>query len=230
MHYLLDAIKEAFRILASGDPEFLGIVWISVGVATTSTALATLLGVPFGVLVANNRFRGKKALVTGLNTLMSLPTVVVGLLVYAFLSRQGPLGPLNLLFTPAAMVTGQVILAFPIVSGLTISAVQNLDSRILPTVVSLGAGRAQGFRMFLHEARFGVLAAVIAGFGRVFAEIGVSMMLGGNIAGHTRNITTAIAMEVGKGDFALGLALGIVLLAIALGVNIIFGFCRKKAR
>jgi tungstate transport system permease protein len=216
MHYLLDAIKEAFRILASGDPEFLGIVWISVGVATTSTALATLLGVPFGVLVANNRFRGKKALVTGLNTLI--------------LSRQGPLGPLNLLFTPAAMVTGQVILAFPIVSGLTISAVQNLDSRILPTVVSLGAGRAQGFRMFLHEARFGVLAAVIAGFGRVFAEIGVSMMLGGNIAGHTRNITTAIAMEVGKGDFALGLALGIVLLAIALGVNIIFGFCRKKAR
>jgi tungstate transport system permease protein len=161
---------------------------------------------------------------------MSLPTVVVGLMVYSFLSRRGPLGDLGLLYTVTAMVVGQCILAFPIVTGLTISSVKGLDKRIKTTIKSLGADPLQGFLMFLHEGRFGILAAVIAGFGRVFAEIGVSMMLGGNIKGYTRNITTAIALETSKGEFALGIALGLVLLIVAFGVNILLSFVQRKAQ
>lgn len=228
MEYITQGFAQALRIIVSGDAEFLGIVGVYLLVASVSTVLATLTGVPVGVLVAHKQFRGRRAVLTLLNTLMSMPTVVVGLMVYSFLSRRGPLGELGFLYTRTAIVIGQWILAFPIISGLTVAAVKGLDRRIHTTALSLGADSTQGFRMFLHEARFGILAAIVAGFGRVFAEVGISMMLGGNIRGYTRTITTAIALETSKGEFALGIALGLVLLTVALGVNVLFGLFRRR--
>ena len=230
MDYIVDGFREALRIILSADGEFLAVVWVSLLMACTSTALTTLAGVPFGVMVARCTFRGRHVVIAVLNTLMSLPTVVVGLLVYSFLSHRGPLGGLGLLYTRTAIVTGQFILAFPIVAGLTVTAVRGLDERIDMTVRSLGADNRQGFRMFLHEARFGILAAVVAGFGRVFAEVGVSMMLGGNIKAYTRNITTAMALETSRGEFALGIALGIVLLTVAFTINGLLMLLQRKAR
>jgi len=228
MEYITHGFGQALRVIVSGDTEFLGTVAVSVLVASISTFLATVTGVPVGVCVAYKQFRGRHVVLTVLNTLMSLPTVVVGLMVYSFLSRRGPLGELGFLYTRTAIVIGQWILAFPIVAGLTVAAVKRLDKRIHMTALSLGADPAQGFKMFLHEGRFGILAAVVAGFGRVFAEVGVSMMLGGNIRGYTRTITTAIALETSKGEFALGIALGLVLLTVALGVNVLFGLFRRR--
>jgi len=228
MEYISDGFGKALEIIFSGNREFLDIVWVSVAVASCSTALAAVSGVVFGISVALNQFRGRGALVTVLNTLMSLPTVVVGLLVYSFLSRRGPLGPLGLLYTRTAMVIGQWILAFPIIAALTVAAVRNVDPRVRLTALSLGANPRQSVFIFLREARFGIAAAVIAGFGRVFAEVGVSMMLGGNIKTYTRNITTAIALETSKGEFALAIALGLVLLAVALAVNVLFAVFRNR--
>ena len=228
MDYIAEGFAEAFRIILSADREFLAAVRVSLLVACTSTVLTTLVAVPFGIWVARTQFRGKQTTIAVLNTLMSLPTVLVGLLVYSLISYRGPLGGLRLLYTRTAIVIGQFILALPIVAGLTVAAVRSLDQRIDMTIKSLGADNRQGFRMFLHEARFGVLAAVIAGFGRVFAEVGVSMMLGGNIKAYTRNITTAIALATSKGQFALGIALGLVLLIVAFGVNGVLVVLQKK--
>jgi len=216
--------------MLSADSEFLSIVWVSLLVASASTTLATLGGVPPGIMLARTRFRGRQAIIAILNTLMSLPTVVVGLLVYAMLSRRGPLGDLGLLYTRTAMAIGQFVLAFPIIAGLATASVRGLDPRIDLTVKSLGADARQGFWTILREARFGILAAVVTGFGRVFAEIGVSMMLGGNIKAYTRNITTAIALETSKGEFALGIALGLVLLTVAFAINGLLVFLQRKNR
>lgn len=230
MSDITQGFVEAVRIIMGLDREFLSIVAVSLKVALTSTLLATLAGVPFGIWVAQARFPGRHAVITVINTLMSLPTVVVGLMVYSFLSRRGPLGGLGLLYTQTAMVIGQFILAFPIIAGLTLASVAGLDSRVRATARSLGADSGQSFRVFLREARYGLLAALVAGFGRVFAEVGVSMMLGGNIRGYTRGITTTIALEASRGEFALGIALGLVLLTVALLVNILFGLFREKAK
>jgi tungstate transport system permease protein len=229
MDYIVNGFLEALRIIVTLDREFAGTVLVSVTVAGTSTWFAGLFGVPFGILVAQRPFPGRKGVITVLNTLMSLPTVVVGLMVYSFLSRRGPLGQMGLLYTRSAMVTGQFILAFPIIAGLTVASMRGMDRRVQLTVASLGADRLQGFFMFLREARFGILAAIIAGFGRVFAEVGVSMMLGGNIRAYTRNITTAIALETSRGEFAMGIALGLVLLTVALGINLLLGIFQRKA-
>lgn len=229
MKCIIDGLIEAVRIVATLDPEFAGIVLVSVMVAFASTSLATLLGVPFAILVARKMFWGRRAVITVLNTLMALPTVVVGLTVYSLLSRSGPLGSLGLLYTRMAMIIGQFILAFPIIAGLTVVSIGGLDKRIHRTALSLGADRAQSFRIFLHEARPAIVAAVIAGFGRVFAEVGVSMMVGGNIRGYTRNITTAIALETSKGEFSMGIALGIVLLTVALGINLVFSRLQRRS-
>ena len=228
MDYLGEGLTEALRMILAFDREFAAIVAVSLKVATLSTCLATLLGVTVGIAVAENRFRGRQAVITLLNTLMSLPTVLVGLLAYAFISRRGPLGELGLLYTQSAMVAGQTILAFPIIAGLVLASVSSLDRRVRATATSLGADTGQSFRILLREARYGVLAAVVAGFGRVFAEVGVSMMLGGNIRNYTRNITTAIALETSRGEFGLGIALGIVLLGVALGVNVALGLLRRR--
>ncbi len=210
------------RLIVDFNPEVLRIASVSLKVSTTSTALASLVGIPLGFYIASNKFRCKRAVTTVVNTLLALPTVVVGLMVYSLLSRIGPLGSLNLLFTPTAMVIGQFILALPIVSALSITAIESVDRRVRETALSLGASQKQAAITILREVKLALLAAVIAGFGRVFAEVGVSMMLGGNIRFYTRNITTAIALETGRGEFALGIALGIILLAVALVLNILF--------
>jgi tungstate transport system permease protein len=195
------------------------IAWTSLRFALASTLVACLPGIPLGVLVALRRFRGRRALMAALTSLMSLPTVVVGLVVYSLVSRSGPLGGLGMLFTPSAVIAGQAILALPIVVSLAASSLSRLDPLFAESLVTLGARPAQVMWMSVREARGPVLSAALAAFGRVVGEVGVAMMLGGNIRGYTRTITTAIALETSKGDFELGLALGIILLVVALGVN-----------
>ncbi len=222
MDYIFEGLVAAFKLIISLDREMLVIAWVSLKIASISTTLATLLGVPFGFAIAIKDFWGKRGVITLLNTLMALPTVVIGLLVYSLVSRRGPLGGMGLLYTPWAMVIGQTILAFPIVAALSLSATSGIDKRVEKTALSLGANKFQAALFMLAEGKFAMLSAIIAGFGRVFAEVGVSMMLGGNIRGFTRNITTAIAFETGKGEFALGIALGLILLSVAFSINILF--------
>lgn len=229
MDYILNGFVGALKLIFSFDKEFLEIVLVSLKISFASTLFATLTGVPFGIFVAYKKnFYGRKAIITILNTCMSLPTVVIGLTVYSFLSRRGPLGDYSLLFTMTAIVIGQVILIFPVIASLTVSAIQGLDTRIKKTVLSLGANKFQSFIIFLKEGRFGIMAAIIAGFGRVFAEVGISMMLGGNIKGYTRTITTTIALETSKGEFALGVALGLILLSVSFAINIIFSSIQRS--
>lgn len=229
MDYIFEGVRNALKMIVSLDPEVIKITSVSLKVSTISIILATLTGVPVGFFIAVKDFWGKRGVITVLNTLMALPTVVVGLIVYSLVSRQGPLGPLGLLYTPWAMVIGQTILAFPIISALSLSAVQSVDERVSKTALTLGANNFQSALTVLAEGKFAVLSAIIAGFGRVFAEVGISMMVGGNIKGYTRNIPTAIAFETGKGEFALGIALGIILLTVAFSVNILLHYFQQRA-
>lgn len=228
MDFIVESLKAALDMLLAFDPEVLSAVQTSIVVALWSTLLAAVAGVPVGVLVGVTDFPFKRVVTTLLNTLMALPTVVVGLVVYGFLSRQGPLGSFGLLFTPAAMVIGQSLLAIPIVANYSMAAVRGADPRILPTALTLGAGRLRSVTRLVMDVRFGVVAAVIAAFGRVIAEVGVAMMLGGNIRGYTRTMTTAIALETSKGEFAFGLALGLVLMTVALGINLFFNLLQER--
>ncbi len=219
MDYLFRTLVSAWGLLTAFDPEVYAIVWTSLKVSVTSALLASILGVPAGVAIALGRFRGRRLVLLLLNTLMALPTVVVGLFMYGLVGRRGPLGELGLLFTPQGIVLGETILALPIIVNLTISAVQAMDARLLATCRTLGGRRRDEALMVIREGRYGIMAAIVAGFGRVVGEVGVAMMLGGNIKGYTRTMTTAIALETSKGEFELGLALGIVLLGVAFVVN-----------
>lgn len=201
--------------------EIFEIMGVSLRVSLSATALATLVAVPAGFGLAVSSFRGKRALVTVINTLMALPTVVVGLLVYILLSRSGPLGSLGILYTPTAMIVGQFILALPIIAAFTYAAVSSVDERVQKTAESLGAGPFQASWMVLKEGRLGIVAAILAGFGRVIAEVGSAIMVGGNIRGSTRTMTTAITLETAKGNFELGLILGGILLVVALSITMI---------
>jgi tungstate transport system permease protein len=228
MGFFSESFATAAGLIVRADPEVLQAVATSVTCAVASTAIAAVVGVPLGALIATNQFRAKRAVVTLLNTLLALPTVVIGLVLYALLSRQGPLGALGLLFTPGALVLGQSVLAVPIVTSYAVSAVHGADTRVLPTAWTLGVGRLGSLVLVLREVRFGVVAAIIVGFGRVISEVGLAMMLGGNIRGLTRTMTTAIALETSKGEFAFGLALGLVLMAVALAVNLVL--CQLQQR
>jgi tungstate transport system permease protein len=192
-----------------------------------SALIACVPGIPLAVLIALKRFRGRRALLAVLSSLMALPTVVVGLLVYSLISRVGPLGPLGLLFTPRAVIIGQAILAFPIVISMTASALSSLDPLLPEVLTTLGATRGRILWMSVREARGAVLSASLAAFGRVVGEVGAAMMLGGNIRWYTRTLTTAIALETSKGEFELGLALGIILMGMALGVNALLHWAVK---
>ncbi len=220
MSYLVDSLFKALELIFTFDREVRMAVWTSLYTSGCATLLSGALGIPVGLWLGISRFTGRRLAITLLNTLMALPTVVVGLLLFGLFSRQGPLGPLGLLFTPLAMIAGQTVLATPIVANLVLAAVTGADQRIINTALTLGANRLQAARQLLREIRFGVMAAVIAGFGRVVAEVGVAMMLGGNIRNSTRTMTTAIALETSKGEFAFGLALGMILLGVALLVNL----------
>jgi tungstate transport system permease protein len=215
---LLDATHQAFLRLAGGDAELWTIVWISLKVSLAALALATPFAVALGFWIASHRFAGRRLAIVALQGLLSFPTVVVGLILYMLFSRSGPLGPWHLLFTQDAMIVGQAIIAFPVLAAFTLAAITGADPRLRETAVSLGAGPLRSALTSLYEVRFAVIAGVLNGFGRVISEVGCSMMVGGNIAGITRNIPTAIALETSKGDFAQGIALGTVLMFFAFAV------------
>jgi tungstate transport system permease protein len=221
MDFLFHSLAAAIDLIARRDPEVTAAVMTSISVSAWSILLASLLAVPVAVALGVARFRGRQGVLALLNTLMAVPTVVIGLFVYSLISRQGPLGSMGLLFTPAAMVAGQALLALPIVTNYTLAAVQGADQRIIPTALTLGATPLRAAGQLLREIRSGILAAAIAGFSRVLSEVGIAMILGGNIRGLTRTMTTAIAMETGKGEFAVALALGLVLMTVALVINLI---------
>lgn len=225
-----DVFHAAWRLLAGFDPEVWFVLWTSLQISSLAALLAAAAGLPLGMAIALARFRGRGAVLLAVNTSMALPTVVIGLFVYALIGRRGPLGPLGLLFTPAGVVLGQFLLAVPIAVHHSIAAVRALDPRLFLTLRSLGASRWQEAGLIVREARFGMVAALVASFGRTIAEVGVAMMLGGNIKGFTRTMTTAIALETSKGEFELGLALGAFLLAVALAVNAGLYLLQREAR
>ena len=228
MDFIVEGIQKAFQLIFTLDSEIFSIVLLSLRVSLTAVILASLLGVYLGFLMAVKDYWGKRFSVSLVNTLLALPTVVIGLIVYSLISRRGPLGIFGLLYTPLAMIIGQFILAVPIIIALTHSAVQGIDKRVRNTALTLGATEAQSAWTLIKEARYAVLAAVITGFGRVIAEVGAAMMLGGNIKGSTRVMTTAIALETAKGEFGFAIALGIILLFVAFSINILLHYFQDK--
>lgn len=225
---LAEAARHAFELLLGGDAALWGIIWVSLRVSFLALIFAALPAVVCGFLLATLTFPGRRLIIVFLQTLLALPTVVVGLLLYLMLSRLGPLGEWHWLFTQEAMILGQAFLAFPILAAMTLTAVQGLDPRTAETARTLGASPVRAALTVLIETRFAVMAAVATGFGRVLSEIGCAMMVGGNIAGLTRNITTAIALETSKGEFAQGIALGTVLVMLALGINFLLAWLQGK--
>ncbi len=228
MDFILIGFRKAIELLLSGDPETYSAIFATLKVSSYSMTVSLVIGVPLGFVLGYFRFPGRKQVRVIVDTLLSLPTVFIGLVVYAFLSRQGPLGEWGLLFTLPGIAIGQTILALPVVAALGASAVESMDRQLHVTLLSLGAGRRQLLLTSLWEVRHGILAAALAAYGRVMTEVGISMMVGGNIKWHTRTMTTAIALETNKGLFAMGVALGLVLLAIAFAVNVSVSFLRKK--
>lgn len=220
MSTLLDALAEAFRLLLDGDAYLVQVLLRSMQVSGTAVVLGLLLGLPLGIGVALGRFRGRRVAVALIHTGFALPPVVVGLFVYLVLSRQGPLGGLELLFTPTAMIVAQAVLAAPYVAGVSLAAVQAVPADVRLQARALGAGPLLALGAHLREARLGLGAAVVAGFGAVISEVGAVMMVGGNIMGETRVMTTAIVLETRRGEFALALAMGILLLLFAFAVNL----------
>jgi len=230
LDYILESFYSALLLVSGFDAEVYFIVWTSLQVSAVAIILASLVGIPLGLLIALKQFPGRQGVLVMLNTSMSLPTVVVGLIFYAFLSRRGPLGELGVLFTPAGMSIGLFALALPLVTNLVLAAIKGLDPRLFLTCKLLGGTPFQQAWMIIKEARYGVMAAIVVGFGRVISEVGIAMMLGGNIKGFTRTMTTAIALETSKGDFELGLALGVILMSVAFAVNgLLFLLQRSRA-
>ncbi len=227
---LLDTTREAFRLLFSGDPVLWNIIWISLKTSVVGLLAATPLALAVGYALGSHHFPGRRILIWLTQAALSLPTVLVGLLLYLLLSRQGFLGSLQWLFTQPGIIVGQALIALPVLTAFTLAAVQAADPRLAETAITLGASRLRVMWTVLHEVRFGVMAALINGFGRVISEVGSALMIGGNIAGETRTITTAIALETSKGEFAQGIALGIVLVSIALVINAALVLLQGDAR
>jgi tungstate transport system permease protein len=228
MDFILAGFIEAIRLLFSGDAQTWSAVAATVKASSGSMAASLLFGIPAGFLLGYFDFPAKRQVRLLVDTALALPTVFIGLVVYAFISRQGPLGQFGLLFSLRGIAIGQTLLALPVVIALSATAVESMDRHLRTLLISLGASRSQLLMSSLWEVRYGVLAAGLTAYGRVMTEVGISMMVGGNIKWHTRTITTAIALETGKGMFATGIALGVVLIAIAFGVNVCLSFLRKK--
>ncbi|WP_292490199.1 ABC transporter permease [Methanoculleus sp. 10] len=225
MYEIIEGFIEAARLIVTFDPDVMAIAARSIIVSFTATIIATLIAVPFGAVINFGTFPGRKSLINLIQTLYSLPTVIVGLLIFLLISRVGPFGFLRLLFTPTAMIIAQTVLILPIMTGLTISALSGVDPVIRDTLYSLGATRLQFLVNIMKEARFAILTAVAVGFGRAISEVGAAILVGGNImassfASSTRTLTTAISLETSMGNIPTSIALGIILLAIALGVNL----------
>jgi tungstate transport system permease protein len=230
MDVLTSGLIDGLRLLVTGDREVWAVTLLSLRVSLTATLLCLALGIPFGMALALTRFPGRSMLVSLINTGMAMPPVVAGLLVSILLWRSGPLGGLGLLYTPTAMVIAQVIIAGPIVTGLTVVSIQQLNPRLRLQILALGASRAQMLWLLAREARLPLLAGVMAGFGAVISEVGASLMVGGNIVGQTRVLTTAIVLEVNRGEFANAVALSIVLLLLAFGVNLALTLIQQRRR
>ena len=219
MDVLVEGVRQAAALLLGADREIAAVLWLSLQVSGTATLIALLLGIPAGAVLALTRFPGRTLVVSVVNTGMGLPPVVVGLFVTILLWRSGPFGDWEVLYTPAAIVLAQAVIASPIVTGITLAAVQNVPAKFRLQLIALGASRPQMLGVVLREARLPMLAAVMAGFGGVISEIGASMMVGGNIRGQTRTLTTAMVLETGKGNFDVAIALSILLLALVFGIN-----------
>jgi tungstate transport system permease protein len=230
MDLIVEGIRKALALLVTLDPEVLRITLLSLAVSGAATAVSLVLGISIGTAIALGTFPGKRIVVSLVNTGMGLPPVVVGLFVSIFLWRNGPLGFMGLLYTPAAMVLAQSIIATPIVMGVTIGAIQGLPAALKLQIRALGATRAQMVWMLMKEARLPLMAGVMAGFGGVISEIGASIMVGGNIRGHTRVLTTATVMETGRGNFDVAIALSVVLLLLVLTVNYALTLIQQRDR
>ncbi|MGA9961554.1 MAG: ABC transporter permease [Azonexus sp.] len=224
-----DTLSEAILLLGSLDHRLLEIVGLSLRVSLSALTIGTLLGLPLGAWLAVADFRGRGALIVALNALMGLPSVVVGVLVYLALSRSGPFGSYGLLFSPAAMIVAQSVLVVPLIAAVTRQIVEDAWRDYAPELSLIGIGRAQAVALLLADCRFSLSVAMLAGLGRAMSEVGAVMIVGGNIDGYTRVMTTAIALETSKGDLALSIALGIVLMALILGLNIAVHFIRGWA-
>ena len=220
MEEIWNGVLRAIELIATLNPEVLEITARSLSISFSAVFVAAAIGIPLGALIELREFRGKKALVNLIQTLYGLPTVTVGLLVFLILSRSGPLGNLELLYTPTGMVIGQMILVSPILIGLTISALKGVSPQIRDTAVSLGADESQLIRAIIKEARFAVIAAVLISFGRALSEVGVAMMIGGNIRDYTRVLTTSIALQTSMGNLEMSMALGIILIGISMILNL----------
>lgn len=230
MDILWQGIARAFWLLVQGDPEVLRIALLSLGVSGLATLLSLIVGVPLGALLALKGFPGRQVIISLVNTGMGLPPVVVGLFITIMLWRNGPFGVLQILYTPTAMVIAQFVIAAPVVIGLTIAAIQQLNPRLRLQILALGASRWQLVWLLLQEAKLPLLAAVMAGFGAVISEVGASMMVGGNILEETRVLTTATVLETSKGEFDVAIALSILLLSLVFGVNLGLTLIQQRRR
>lgn len=228
MDLILTGIVEAFRLLVSLDEEILRVTLLSLQISGSATLVSLVLGVSSGTAIALSEFPGKRLVVSAINTGMGLPPVVVGLFVTIFIWRNGPFGFLGMLYTPSAMVLAQAIIATPIVTGISFAAIQHLPDKLRLQILSLGATRAQMVWMLMREARLPILAAVMAGFGGVISEIGASIMVGGNIKGYTRVLTTATVMETSRGNFDVAIALSIILLMLTFTINYILTSIQQR--
>ena len=230
MDLIIEGIKKAFWLIVTFDPEVMGITLLSLQVSGTATLISLLVGITTGVAVALLKFPGKKIVVSLINTGMGLPPVVVGLFVTIFLWRNGPLGFFGILYTPTAMIIAQTVIAAPIVMGITVAAIQQLSPKLRLQILSLGATRLQMVWILIKEARLPLLAAVMAGFGGVISEAGASIMVGGNIKGYSRVLTTATVMETSRGNFDIAIALGIILLLLAYFINLVLTHIQQRER
>jgi tungstate transport system permease protein len=227
---LWEGLRDAVGLLAGGDAEAYEILWRSLRISLAATAIAFGVGVPLGALLAFARFPGRRAVLAGVNTGMGMPPVVVGLVVTVMLWRSGPLGSLGLLYTPTAMVIAQAAIALPLVAGISAAALQNVDPDFRVQMEALGATRVRALWEVAVEARLPLLAAVMAGFGAVISEVGAAMMVGGNIEGDTRVLTTAAVLATSRGDFALAIAFGLILVTIAFAVNLVLTLAQQWGR
>lgn len=230
MNLIFEGLLKAFQLIFSMNREVLEIAWLSLKVSGAATLISVVIGISLGMVIALTRFPGKKLMISLINTGMGLPPVVVGLFVTVFLWRNGPLGILNLLYTPSAMIIAQVIIATPIVMGLSVAALQSLPPMLRLQILSLGATRWQMVWVLIREARLPFMAAVMAGFGGVISEIGASIMVGGNVKGYSRVLTTATVMETGRGNFDIAFALSIILMLLVFVVNYLFTLIQQRER
>jgi len=228
MNSIIEGFKKAFELIFSLDAELLGIIFLSLRVSGTALLIVSIIGIPLSALLSLKRFPARGLFISVMNTFMGLPPVVAGLFVYMMLSRSGPMGFMGLLYTPTAMIIAQAILAFPIAVSLCHSAIVGVNPIIKQASMTLGATPFQTSVTIIKEARYGIMSGVIAAFGRLMAEVGAILIVGGNIAGFTRVMTTTIALETDKGNFELAIALGIILLIISLAINLALHFIQKK--